>query len=126
MFNTPPGIRKTINWSHERGSWQYDLLCLLIIVVIFLVPGRFFGDRDRLGLQGATPEIGTGKVQQLTISVETLNQFLRQEERADLVDFPVEALGLYLREQYNRPVRLLRYELFSGAPNEAFYRVWFE
>lgn len=126
MFNISPGIKKTINWSHERGSWQYDLLCLLIILVIFLVPGRFFGDRDRLGLQGTAPASGEVRVRELVIGVETVNQFLRREERSDLVDFPVEALGLYLREQYNRPVRLLRYELRSDSGNEASYRVWFE
>ena len=40
-------IKNVILWSHERGTWQYDVLCLLIIGTVFLVPSKYFGDRDR-------------------------------------------------------------------------------
>jgi hypothetical protein len=124
MIKIPAGIKRTINWSYERGSWQYDILCLLIILVIFLVPGRFFGDRDRVGL--AVNGAPAGQIQQVEIEVEVLNDYLRRHERSDLVDFPVEALGFYLREQYNRSVRLLRYERALNVRQEASYRVWYE
>ena len=41
------GIKNIILWSHGRGTWQYDALCLLIVMAVFLVPSRYFGDRDR-------------------------------------------------------------------------------
>lgn len=25
-------------WAHGRGSWQYDLLCVLIVLVLLLWP----------------------------------------------------------------------------------------
>lgn len=132
MYKLPEGIRRTINWSYERGSWQYDLLCLVIIAMIFLVPSRYFGDRDRpvpTGIAGQLPP-GATQVPVVEVGVEQVNALLRARERSDLIDFPVEALGFYLQEQYNRPVRILRYEQFAGSPQlpmyRAMYRVWFE
>jgi hypothetical protein len=31
-------------WDHERGSAAYDLALLLVALVLWLVPGRFWGD----------------------------------------------------------------------------------
>ena len=38
-------MRKWIIWSFERGSFQYDVLCGLILIVIFLIPPSAFNDR---------------------------------------------------------------------------------
>jgi hypothetical protein len=35
-------IKKIIFWSYERASWQWDLLCFLIILFIFLTPKQWF------------------------------------------------------------------------------------
>jgi hypothetical protein len=35
-------LKKIILWSYQRGSWQYDLLCILILVFIFLTPSEWF------------------------------------------------------------------------------------
>lgn len=40
-------LRPTVFWSHRRGSWQYDIICALILAFIFLTPRTFFGDRPR-------------------------------------------------------------------------------
>lgn len=34
--------RKILLWSYPRGSWQYDILCILILLFIFLTPKWFF------------------------------------------------------------------------------------
>lgn len=121
------GIKKTLNWSYERGSWQYDLLCLLIIAVIFLVPGRLFSERDRGGLAASTAPIPVeiGEITQIEVEEERLKQFLWRNQRPTLVEFPVEALGFYLREQYNRPVRILRYDQYLDTEKRVWYRVSF-
>ena len=41
------GMRSTVFWSHRRGSWQYDIICVLILAFIFLTPRTFFGDQPR-------------------------------------------------------------------------------
>jgi hypothetical protein len=38
-------LKKILFWSYERGSWQYDLMCVLILAFIFLSPNRFFQSR---------------------------------------------------------------------------------
>ena len=48
MFNS---IKKIILWRYERGSWQYDIFCLLIIAFIFLTPKIWFDNREKLATQ---------------------------------------------------------------------------
>jgi hypothetical protein len=31
-------------WDYERGSLPYDLLCLILLLVLFLVPPALLGD----------------------------------------------------------------------------------
>ncbi|HEY6330665.1 MAG TPA: hypothetical protein VI756_15110 [Blastocatellia bacterium] len=35
-------LKKTLFWSYDRGSWQYDVLCVVILAFIFLSPNRPF------------------------------------------------------------------------------------
>lgn len=43
-------MKRAIFWSYERGSWQYDVIVLLILAFIFLTPASWFHDRPRLQL----------------------------------------------------------------------------
>lgn len=43
-------FRRAIFWPYERGSWQYDVIVLLILAFIFLTPASWFHDRPRLQL----------------------------------------------------------------------------
>lgn len=38
-------IARIIFWKYERGTWQYDLLCALILAFIFLTPPTVFEGR---------------------------------------------------------------------------------
>ena len=38
-------LKKILFWSYERGSWQYDIMCVLILAFIFLSPNRIFQSR---------------------------------------------------------------------------------
>jgi hypothetical protein len=59
-------LSRTIFWSYERGSWQYDIMCAVILAFIFFTPRSWFRDRPTLQLsdlrhiQGVV-EIGHGK-----------------------------------------------------------------
>jgi hypothetical protein len=35
-------VKSVINWSYERASWQWDVLCVLIMCFIFLTPKAWF------------------------------------------------------------------------------------
>ena len=42
VFATLKGI---LFWSYERGSWQYDIMCVLILAFVFLGPNSLFHGR---------------------------------------------------------------------------------
>jgi hypothetical protein len=35
-------LHNTLLWTYSRGTWQYDLICALILGFIFLIPPSFF------------------------------------------------------------------------------------
>ncbi len=41
-------LKDIILWKYERASWQWDVLCLLILVFIFLTPKSWFEKREKL------------------------------------------------------------------------------
>ncbi len=50
MFSILHIFRKLFFWSYGRSTWQYDVLCALILAFIFLTPQRWFenGELNRL------------------------------------------------------------------------------
>ena len=52
-FSMANAVTKFIQWQHERGTWQYDVFCLLIVAFIFLTPKSWFEKRERLATQTA-------------------------------------------------------------------------
>jgi hypothetical protein len=85
-------IRKVFIWTYERGTWQYDLLVILIIAMVFLVPSQFFGDRDR-------PLRTPGVERRWSIEPNRINSFATRSDKAErLKNDPREVVQLYLRE----------------------------
>src|SRR5690349_9404333 len=41
-------MKRFLLWSFERGSVQYDVICVMILAVIFLTPRSVFNDRPKL------------------------------------------------------------------------------
>ena len=39
-------MKRLILWDHERGTWQYDVFCLLIVAFIFLTPKTWFAGKE--------------------------------------------------------------------------------
>lgn len=44
-------LAKALYWTYERGSWQWDLACIAILVVIFATPGDFLEGYTRRPLE---------------------------------------------------------------------------
>jgi len=40
-------MKRIIFWDYERGTWQYDVFCLLIVAFIFLSPKAWFERPDK-------------------------------------------------------------------------------
>ena len=132
MKNLYVGVKNVLLWSHERGSWQYDLLCLLIIAVIFLIPSSYFEDRDRTPPQAkrraATANESTTEVPTTgaVIWSEELKAFLERGNRPpEMINLPKEAILQYLADRHQREI------VMAGEPEpftdegKVGYRVWY-
>jgi hypothetical protein len=41
-------LKKIFFWNYARNTWQWDLLCVVILIFIFLTPKSWFGSSERL------------------------------------------------------------------------------
>jgi hypothetical protein len=46
-------MKDIVLWKYERASWQWDVLCLLILAFIFFTPKTWFEKREKLATQTA-------------------------------------------------------------------------
>ncbi len=54
-------LSRLVFWDFERGSWQYDIICILILAFIFLTPRDFFRDQPKAAsVLMLPPEQNTG------------------------------------------------------------------
>jgi hypothetical protein len=42
-------LSRTFFWSYERGTWQYDLAVILILVFVLVTPRGWFRDKPQSG-----------------------------------------------------------------------------
>jgi hypothetical protein len=42
-------LRKLFFWNYERNTWQWDSLCVVILMFIFLTPKSWFENGERRG-----------------------------------------------------------------------------
>jgi hypothetical protein len=45
--NFTTALRRFVLWEYSRGSWQYDVMVILILAFIFLTPRAWFRDYPR-------------------------------------------------------------------------------
>jgi hypothetical protein len=50
-------LYRTFFWSYERGSWQYDLAVLLILLFVLATPTRWFRDQPQVGLPATANQV---------------------------------------------------------------------
>ncbi|HEX7334045.1 MAG TPA: hypothetical protein VF290_21245 [Pyrinomonadaceae bacterium] len=44
LFTT---LKKIFFWNYARNTWQWDLLCVVILIFIFLTPKSWFSNSER-------------------------------------------------------------------------------
>ena len=42
-------LRKFFFWNYARNTWQWDILCVVILIFIFLTPKSWFANSERRG-----------------------------------------------------------------------------
>lgn len=115
-------IRNVFIWTYERGTWQYDLLVALIIATVFLVPGQFFGDRDR-PLRTSNQEVRRWSIEPNKISTYAT----RNGKVERLKDDPREVVQLYLREVIKPDINVAECVVETDTRGKVTgYSVWFQ
>jgi hypothetical protein len=55
-------MKRFLLWSFERGSIQYDVICVVILAFIFIIPASFFDDRsDFMRIRASDPIVHQAK-----------------------------------------------------------------
>ena len=57
MANLWQILSRTFFWSYERGTWQYDLAVVLILVFVLATPRKWFQDQTQTGLPTAPGQV---------------------------------------------------------------------
>jgi hypothetical protein len=42
-------LSRTFFWTYERGTWQYDVAVVLILIFVLLTPGKWFNEQPQMG-----------------------------------------------------------------------------
>lgn len=50
-------LSRTFFWSYERGTWQYDLAVILILVFSLLTPRGWFKDQPQVGMPANSDQV---------------------------------------------------------------------
>jgi hypothetical protein len=50
-------LARTFFWSYERGSWQYDIAVILILIFVLATPPRWFHDQPQVGLPANSKQV---------------------------------------------------------------------
>ena len=75
-------IARVIFWRFRRGSWQYDIMCGVILLFIFLTPrsvfdGSFFSETDE---REVTQDSEKEAVEEKSVDSETLIERVEEAE----------------------------------------------
>jgi|SRR5262245_57602507 len=98
-------LKKIAFWNYPRTSWQWDVLCVLILVFIFLTPKSWFANSSY------SPQAAHTVV---VLEAESLGpQPLRAdiERRAKEVANRPDAKEIQIREEKDSAGKIKRYEV---------------
>jgi hypothetical protein len=70
--------RYILIWTYERGTLQYDIICILILAFIFFIPPSFFNKRHYQTTQPLIPSTDDQKA--MDASVDSDGQTIVIEE----------------------------------------------
>jgi hypothetical protein len=87
-------LKKILFWSYDRGTWQYDLMCVLILAFIFLTPNSFFRASTlphsvRIGVQ----EVGQVAPDQIDLLADRLSKKLGRKVNPSQIELILDRSG---------------------------------
>lgn len=103
-------IRKCFLWTYARNTWQWDVLCVLILAFIFLSPKSWFvnGER-RASLEHQSEAVSTVILSPELIDNEANTVQLEQQVR--VLSGRPNAQIVKVRRKLDQAGKTLRYEV---------------
>lgn len=107
---------RTFFWTYERGTWQYDVAVVLILIFVLLTPRAWFHEQPQVGIN-AVP----GEVKQLSSDADSDTYRVDARLLAPPVQTPALENGLHnaltrtLPELRNRRFSISRIEAVRDA-----------
>jgi len=96
-------LSRTFFWSYERGTWQYDLAVIVILVFVLLTPRSWFRDQPQVDLPAAPEQVQmvspAGAPEVYQVDARTLN--LPRQQTAALQNELHNALQQALPKLHN-------------------------
>jgi len=103
-------LKKMLFWNYPRNTWQWDVLCVLILIFIFLTPKGWFGTGEpHPSEKHQTPTVST-----LLVSAEPVGN---EEDKAHLENRVRAMTGrsdtqvIQVRKRIGQDGRILGYEV---------------
>ena len=106
---------RSIFWSYERGSWQYDIICAVILAFIFITPSSWFHDRPTLGLTNLRHTEGVIELGRASDGLHYLVDARLVSSLAPLK--PSDAIRQILHARLHRPVKLKAVAILRDRSN---------
>jgi hypothetical protein len=103
-------LKKIFFWNYARNTWQWDVLCAVILIFIFLTPKSWLGNGKRAGL--LTHQNPTGAT--LILSPEVIANELDKgqlEQRIKALTGRPDAEIIAVRKVVDQEGRTLRFEV---------------
>ena len=95
---------RTFFWSYERGTWQYDLAVIVILVFVLLTPRNWFRDQpqvDSLAKQEEVQLVSPADAQQEIYQVDAKTLHLPRQQTTALENELHNALQQALPKFHN-------------------------
>jgi hypothetical protein len=100
-------LKRVLFWSYDRGTWQYDVMCVLILSFIFLVPASVFDDPE-----ARSRKAGLGPVMVVEVPADTGGAALGERIEAAAHGRVIERIEV-VRDTSGR---VARYKIWSRGP----------
>lgn len=121
------GLKNVLLWSYARGTWQYDVLCGLIVLTLFVWPGqppqRASAQIEQLKVAQTVVNTAEDGLLEREIEWVQLRAFLQEQNKLELLNSPREAIVLYMQSDLKTAVTLASLEPYGDAQGHSGYRV---
>ena len=103
-------IKKIFFWGYARNTWQWDILCVVILMFIFLTPKSWFeGGERQLRLAHQSPTSATLLVE--PESIENEGDTIRLQERVRALTGRSDAEVVSVRKVLDKEGKILGYQV---------------